>query len=359
MRITRLLSLLLLISSSSIANAHAPASSFLTLDLTYERAPYLTVDLAISDVAQILALDANRDRQLSWGELRASEAALYVRISQALSLQRGGDACDISPLPGELALVTYAGTAHVSARFALACTAASERIAMQFDLFSVIDPKHRVISRVRDAATTHLRVTTPADAGFELEISEKASAYTMLREGVVHILGGYDHLLFLFLLILPSIGSTGLKQRLLRLFGIVTAFTAAHSITLALAALGVVSLPAQWVEIAIAGSIVIAGLLNIVRPGHHIGWQLAFGFGLLHGFGFAGALLELGLAGNGLLLQLLAFNAGVEIGQLAVVLVTLPVFLILAMLPRYQKLLVPLLSAGGAGMGIFWVAARL
>ncbi|MBT8096782.1 MAG: HupE/UreJ family protein, partial [Woeseia sp.] len=108
-----------------------------------------------------------------------------------------------------------------------------------------------------------------------------------------------------------------------------------------------------------AASIVVAGLINVLRPEHHIGWQLAFGFGLLHGFGFAGALAELGLGGNQLLLQLFAFNVGVEIGQIAVVLASLPLFMAMSLLPRYRKLLVPLMSAGGAGMGIVWVASRL
>ena len=102
-----------------------------------------------------------------------------------------------------------------------------------------------------------------------------------------------------------------------------------------------------------------AGLVNVVRPEHHIGWQLACAFGLLHGFGFAGALAELGLGGAGLLLQLFAFNVGVEIGQLAVVLVVLPLLLALTLLPRYRNVLVPLMSAGGAGMGVIWVASRL
>ncbi|NNL54040.1 MAG: HupE/UreJ family protein [Woeseia sp.] len=359
MRTTALLLSILLVCFSGTASAHAPASSYLMLDLASADTNSLTADLALGDVAQLLPLDSNGDGELSWGELRANEALLYTQIQNALALQRGGESCSIVPQVGQLALVTYSATPHVSARFSIACPQESSEVGMQFDLFSVIDPKHRVISRVVDASTTHLRVTTAEDAGFVLDITESASAYTMLREGVVHILGGYDHLLFLFLLIIPTIGMHGIRRRLWRLLGIVTAFTAAHSITLALAALGYVSLPSQWVEVAIAASIVVAGLINVLRPEHHIGWQLAFGFGLLHGFGFAGALAELGLGGNQLLLQLFAFNVGVEIGQIAVVLASLPLFMAMSLLPRYRKLLVPLMSAGGAGMGIVWVASRL
>lgn len=348
-----------LLMFGSPVHGHTQASSYLTLDMTDADAATLTADLALSDVAQLLPLDADGDGQLTWGELRNQQSSVYTQIQNALSLQRGGEDCSTAADPAQLALVTYSGTQHMSARFAVTCPNDSARIGMGFDLFFAIDPNHRVIARVQDATTAHLRVTTKSDKAFTLDVTESASAYTMLREGVVHILGGYDHLLFLFLLILPTIAVRDLRRRLIRLFGIVTAFTAAHSITLALAALGYVSLPSQAVEVAIAASIVVAGLINVVRPAHHIGWQLAFGFGLLHGFGFAGALAELGLGGKNLLLQLFAFNAGVEIGQLAVVLVSLPLFLLLAALPRYQKLMVPLLSAGGAGMGIVWVASRL
>lgn len=356
---TRLLLCVFCLLPFANAAAHSPASSFVTVDLSGGEAVVVTADLAIADVVQVLPLDADNDARISWGELRAGQGSIYDYVTDATLLERAGARCELVPDPGELALVTYSGTVHVSARFQALCSGAGTELAMQTTLFSDINPDHRVVTRIADVGGVHVQVTSPGSPGFVVDVAEPGSAFTMFREGVVHILGGYDHLLFLLLLILPTIAMQNLRQRLWRLFGIVTSFTVAHSITLALAALGYVSLPGRWVEIAIAGSIVIAGAINVMRPQNRIGWQLAFGFGLLHGFGFAGALAELGLGGENLLLQLFAFNAGVEIGQIGVVLLALPIILLLTLLPRYREVLVPLMSAGGAGMGVLWVAARI
>ncbi len=345
----------------SAAQAHAPASSYLTVNISDATVATLVVDVAVADVIQILPLDADRDGRLSWGEVLTAQNQLYAEIASSSRLTSGGAACTLVPRTDDLALTNYNDLLHLSAIFSLQCAGQGQALAGSFDLFSDINPKHRVITRIRDDSGNilHLHAMNAADGSFALTIADEASAYTMLREGVVHILAGYDHLLFLLLLILPAIGLRNLPQRLWRLAGIVTSFTVAHSITLGLAATGVISLPSRWVEVAIAASIIAAGLVNVWRPMHRIGWQLAFAFGLLHGFGFAGALAELGLSGNQLLLQLFAFNLGVELGQLAVVLVSLPVLLLLASLPRYHRLMVPLLSASGAGMGLVWVASRL
>jgi hypothetical protein len=109
----------------------------------------------------------------------------------------------------------------------------------------------------------------------------------------------------------------------------VTSFTAAHSITLSLAALGLVSLPSRLVESAIALSVVLAAANNIWPVVAHKRWLVAFGFGLIHGFGFASVLAELGLPADALVLSLLGFNAGVEIGQMAIVAVFLPLAFLL------------------------------
>jgi HupE / UreJ protein len=167
-----------------------------------------------------------------------------------------------------------------------------------------------------------------------------------VRLGVMHILGGFDHLLFVFALVLL------VKRRLLLTL---TAFTAAHSLTLALAVLGVVRVPQPPVEAAIALSILFVAceLLReqpMARPA-----LLAFGFGLLHGLGFAGALGEIGLPAGQVAAALACFNVGVELGQLAFV--ALLMLLPLARVPRR----VPAYAIGGLAaffciqrIGAFW-----
>jgi hypothetical protein len=139
--------------------------------------------------------------------------------------------------------------------------------------------------------------------------------------------------LFLIALLLPAVFRRDANEwisverfspAVMNVFKIVTAFTVAHSITLSLAALEVVTLPSQWVESAIAGSVILAATNNLYPWFKDKGWIIAFGFGLIHGFGFANVLGELGLSRSTLAVALVGFNIGVEIGQLAIVAVFLP-----------------------------------
>ena len=154
-----------------------------------------------------------------------------------------------------------------------------------------------------------------------------ASGY--LRLGALHILTGFDHLLFVFGLVLLVRGGRAL-------FFTVTAFTLGHSVTLSLAALGYVHFPSAWIEVLIAGTILLLAA-ELARPDpdpHDVmrsrPWLVAGGFGLLHGLGFAGALAEVGLPADEIPLALLSFNLGIEAGQLAFVLVVLAMGWLLA-----------------------------
>ena len=173
--------------------------------------------------------------------------------------------------------------------------------------------------------------------------------------GIEHILTGYDHLLFLFALV---VACRSVRPMLV----IVTAFTLAHSITLALAALEIVKLPTMWVEAFIALSIVFVGVENVflqVRPGRRA--VLTFVFGLVHGMGFASALKEIGLGAHGqsILGPLITFNLGVESGQLALVAIVLPILLKLRKRPLFEKWAVPVMSGLVILMGSIWFVERV
>jgi hydrogenase/urease accessory protein HupE len=172
--------------------------------------------------------------------------------------------------------------------------------------------------------------------------------------GIGHILTGYDHLLFLLGLLVAC-------RRLRTMVVIITCFTLAHSITLALAALGLVVIPSRIVEPLIAASIVFVGVENLVRreePPHR--WLLAFFFGLIHGFGFASALREAGLGQSGaaLAVPLFSFNLGVELGQLGLVAVVFPLLLWLRARPAFVRVGPPVVSALVAVAGLFWLLQR-
>jgi hydrogenase/urease accessory protein HupE len=171
--------------------------------------------------------------------------------------------------------------------------------------------------------------------------------------GVHHILIGPDHLLFLVGLLL-------LGGSLRRLVLVVSAFTLAHSVTLSLAVLRIVSPPASIVEPAIALSIVYVGADNLtVRGGRDVRAWIAFGFGLIHGFGFANVLRELDLSSTALAWPLAGFNLGVEIGQLVIVLLLLPIIYAARESPLYLRRIVPATSIMVAVLAGGWLMQRL
>jgi hydrogenase/urease accessory protein HupE len=183
-------------------------------------------------------------------------------------------------------------------------------------------------------------------------LGEIARAYTVL--GVEHILSGFDHLLF----VLALLFLVGFNRRLLYT---ITAFTAAHSLTLALSALGVLTLRSPPVEATIALSIVlVAGEALDKRPTLARRWPalVAFGFGLVHGLGFAGALRDIGLPQNHLSAALLTFNVGVELGQLLVVGAAYVAYRTLAAFPRFVAARTPALYAIGT-VAAYWSIGRI
>jgi len=188
-----------------------------------------------------------------------------------------------------------------------------------------------------------------------------------LREGVWHIWIGFDHILFLVSLLLPSVfifqskawaPAGRFRDAFWDVFKVATAFTVAHSITLSLAALSVIELPSRLVESAIALSVVLAALNNIWPLVHGRRWLVAFGFGLIHGFGFASVLAGLGLPRDALLLALVSFNLGVELGQVAIVGVFLPLAFAARGSWAYRRLVFVGGSALIAAIAAIWLVER-
>jgi hypothetical protein len=252
-----------------------------------------------------------------------------------------------------------------------ACPRAPSKLALNYTLFAELDPQHRGLLNLSAGGATRSAVLGPQapTQQFDLKATDKLSQFIDYgREGVWHIWIGFDHVLFLLSLLLPAVliwrerrwqPAPSFRAAFWDVVKIVTAFTVAHSITLSLATLGVVSLPSRWVESAIAASVVLAALNNVVPLVHGRRWVVAFGFGLIHGFGFASVLSDLGLPGDALLLALVGFNLGVEAGQLAIVIVFLP----LAHALRHTLLYRRVVFAGGSlaivALAGVWLAERV
>ncbi len=175
-----------------------------------------------------------------------------------------------------------------------------------------------------------------------------------LELGIRHILSGYDHLVFVAGLLLAA---RSLRQLAIAL----TAFTAAHSVSLTLVVLGGFHAAPSIVEPLIAASIAWVGLENLMQRQHGPRWFVVFGFGLVHGFGFAGVLMELGFGSTAaeIALALVSFNAGVEAGQLAVASALLPLVWGMRSRPVWQRRLLPVCSVMIVMAGAYWLIERL
>jgi hydrogenase/urease accessory protein HupE len=215
------------------------------------------------------------------------------------------------------------------------------------------------LERIDGTEITHRLTPDEPSYVVEAEPSRGQVAMTYLVLGVEHILSGVDHLLFVLALLMVVVGWR-------RMVGTVTAFTVAHSITLALAALGVVRVPGAPIEAIIALSIVfVAAEIIHARQGNpgltaRLPWIVAFTFGLLHGFGFAGALSEIGLPQASIPLALFTFNVGVEIGQLIFIIAVLGLYAIgkrLQPMPADWAWRVSSYAIGG--IAAFWVFERV
>lgn len=241
--------------------------------------------------------------------------------------------------------------------------------ALRFDaaFLEKLSDEHRTTLTLRDESDRVVRteILTKADAAKELDTTTEAtnsdqrrrpaSFWSFLKLGVEHILKGYDHLLFLFGLLVAC-------RRFSTMALIITCFTLAHSVTLALAALDVVTLSPRVVEPLIAASIVFVGVENLLRRDEpKWRWALTFVLGLIHGFGFAGVLKEAGLGSSGgaLLVPLFSFNLGVELGQIAVTAVILPLLWKLRDWPAFERYGRQALSAVVVLLGAYWLVQRV
>ncbi|HEX4895339.1 MAG TPA: HupE/UreJ family protein [Solimonas sp.] len=354
---------LLLLTLMAPAQAHRPSDAEWNLELqgTTLRGHWT---MALRDLEGLADLDRDGNRRLTWGELRRAEPALAALVPQLLSVQtESGEPCELRLSMLRVQQREDGGYAWMDLDGD--CPRPPRQLALGYAALFPIDPSHRGLLQLRSGEQAWTAVFAPEQQRHEIELGQPAAPgvlATYLREGVHHIWIGYDHLAFLLVLLLPAVlrrqadhwqPVTRLREALVPVVGTVTAFTVAHSITLVLSVLDLLRPPTAAVELAIAGSVLLAALNNLwpILTRQH--WRLAFLFGLLHGFGFAAALQDLGLPTGLRGLALLGFNLGVELGQLAVVAVFVPLAFMLRNTRAYRlgalglgSLLIAVLAAG-------------
>ncbi|MDC8758845.1 HupE/UreJ family protein [Janthinobacterium fluminis] len=356
--------LALLCGLAAPARAHKPSDSYLTLDV---RGSHITGqwDIALRDLDFAIGLDADADGRLTWDEVRARHPAIAAYALGRLALSSAQAGCPVRLR--EQLIERHTDGAYSVLRFDADCAAPLDAVDIAYRLFADIDPQHKGLLQLRHGGATSTAIFSPERPRQSLALAApdrlgQFAAY--VRHGAWHIWIGYDHILFLLSLLLPAVlapatarPSDSFRDSLVDVCKVVTAFTLAHSLTLSLASLSLLTPPSRWVETAIAASVVLAALNNLLPLFRGRRPLVAFAFGLVHGFGFAGVLADLGLGQASLLASLLGFNLGVELGQLAIVAAFLP----LAYLLRHTWFYRQLLGAGStliALLATVWLVER-
>lgn len=361
---------------SSYAFAHKASDSLLTLERSGIQISGQW-DIALRDLDVALGLDTDGNGDIQWSEVKARHADIARYATSRLTVQAGDAPCSINVT--EHLLDHHTDGTYAVLRFKGLCnpTSAGTPLKIDYRLLFDIDAQHRGLLKLTDNGETRSAIFPANNTVQEFRLHEPKSTSSMsgfISDGIKHIAIGFDHILFLVVLLLPAVLVRGEKngsrwlpvttfhKALFNVASIVTAFTIAHSITLSLATIGIVTPPARWVEILIAVSVVITAIDNIVPifpPSlRQRRWLIAFVFGLIHGFGFASVLQELNLPSTDLVLSLVGFNIGVELGQLALVAVLLPV----AYLFRARSVYPRVVLAGGSMLIAFiasgWLLER-
>lgn len=365
----RLVLSLALIAAAGTAQAHLASDSYLRIEIGEGGAIGGQWDIALRDLDVAVGLDADQDGAITWGELRAKTQEIESYAFGRLTLARAGRDCRL--LPTSLMVDYHAGSAYAVLPFSAECPS-SGPLTLRYRLLFDLDPSHRGLLTVAAGERVSSEVLTPERAEVALDAGPARlgdQVLQFLRFGFDHILLGYDHLLFIAVLLVTAalrrprgdgwLPIDGLGRVLVETIKTLTAFTLAHAIVLTPAVLGAVNLPARLVEPAVAVTIMLAAFDNIHPILPRLRWQVAFLFGLIHGLSFASALGPMRLPPLSLVLALGSFNLGVEGGQIALALLLVPIAFALRHEAAYRRFLTPAASLGAMLLAGAWFLDRV
>jgi len=340
------------------AQAHRGSSKHLIVEPTDEGAN-VRVEVELVDAAVELGLGEDAEEARVLGE----DDRIRTWLASGIRVENADGACAAHASDGPIERLDDEDAARIAIELTFACTA-TRPLRLTDDTIFANDAQHETYVRLRFGEGTETAVLRRGRQ--EMDLGAPATVASLLAtfawEGVLHLVTGYDHLLFLLSLLLTS-GERAVKEghrRAIRDVGlVVTAFTVGHSVTLIVAALGWLVLPSRLVETVIAGSIVLVAVLNYIRPEARaqMPW-IALGFGLVHGFGFSGVLAELGLPARARVPPLLSFNVGLQAAQIAAVPNPIGPRAWLARKPGYRTYVVKGGSVVIGGLASFWMIER-
>ncbi|MDG2308531.1 MAG: HupE/UreJ family protein [Candidatus Binatia bacterium] len=343
------------------AAAHQEDTSYTRIHLEAEQVTTeATFDLHV--LSRIVEIDRDGDEAISREELLAAapmaQAYLQDRIGLSLDDGRPDLGTPQPPVwPDEISsadAIDWPQTL-IDFPFVRAIDDHPDLVTLAYSTWPELGSSHTNLTSIEQTGYERLEIVfSQTEPDYDYFTEAPASPWSQfsrfVRLGAEHIWAGLDHVLFLVALLVMS--------RLSQLLQIITAFTVAHSITLALAVLEIVEVPSRLVEAGIAATIVWVAYQNLRGRGGAHRWRLTFAFGLVHGFGFAGVLRELELPASSLLRSLAGFNIGVELGQVALVTLLFPVFALLTR-TRFGQPAIAGVSAAVGVAGVVWVVERV
>ena len=379
--------LLTFVSIPTLTQAHAYSASYTTIKITAEKTDFQFSIDTLSIIEQIDGIDKNENNELDKSEITEENHHLEELVHDHLSLDLNNRQQE--PTLDKMILEKKEDKNFLTFHLTYPAFASGETLSFNDGLY-VNDPDTNYVNLIsfEFAGTTGQAILQGKERTWTILLTEAqeeqsqdgqtakpdenqvqpdknqeqteavphaetttSSWFSFLKLGMLHILTGYDHLLFLFALLLR-------KQTFKQYAAIITSFTIAHSITISLAVLGVITLPSRFVEAVIAFSIVYVALENIFRKEIRHRWGLTFLFGLIHGLGFANILREMNIPKGDLALALVNFNIGIEVVQLALVLLVLPLLSYMFKL-KSSGLIIKAGSIIVAALGAFWLIERI
>lgn len=330
---------------------------------------HLRIEIPLKYLEPVYLVDAIQEGEVNGkGIQQIDPRSVWSDLARTFELR--ADGIDCQPTSPQFRLRQHALGSFISYEVEHQCPTNIKQLEVTFGFLSDVYRKSAMLHFSQDKATQRYifghNQTTHTIKLRELTLAETIKEF--IWQGVVHIFIGIDHILFLVCLILPAVMYSRDNRRepvdqvrpaLWKLFAVVTGFTIAHSITLSMVVLDVFIPPPSWlVESVIALSIMVVAVNNIFYWIKHE-WALAFGFGLMHGMGFASVFSELQLPENALIAALVSFNVGVELGQLGIVLAVFPLLIVARKNSWYENIVIK----GGSGLAFFvagfWMLERV
>ena len=357
-------------------SSHELSKSLLNIDAQDPARIVGDLRLDSHDIQKVITIDHDQNGILTWEEIVSRPDETIVYLKKHLSISWQNKQCTLS-FQKNWELTSHFDADYVLIPLALSCPNEGKHsgrtIRVEFTGLFEVDPGHSLIvelqldnEKLQGIVSAHKQVIT-IDTAKRLE-----RLTSFMYQGALHVAIGYDHLMFVFCLLIALVfpapknrwliqddsGHQNSKKLLIKTVGVITTFSIAHSLTLAFSALGWISMSGAWVELIIAASVLMAAI-NIIFRFHKFLYSIVFIFGLLHGLGYANALTSLEMTLSDQLLSILAFNIGVELAQVSIVCLLMPILLIVKRSDIAAHYCV-IISAGLAiSLALFWLVTRI